>query len=297
MRRLGWLLGLALALCPLASEARAAAAAPTTGTIAPGCGTLAEFDRALDARLGDERARPPTALSIGRHGAGYVLSLQVGGERRVLRDPNCRELFRAAVVVAVAAAVSETRTDAREPEPATALEKRGTSRETAARSAGFGLGLAGGVHQGYTPVPALALELEARFSVARAAVGLALRYLAPGAEVDGSGRGVDVSAVGVLLTGSYAPSPAWEGRLGFGAFRLDGTGTGSVDDRSDYAWSAGPVVGASFYPLRYARFTAGLGVEGEWHVVRPAFRILDYGEVYRVSRFGGTALVRLRYGF
>jgi hypothetical protein len=60
-------------------------------------------------RLGSDIEPLPTSLRIEPEAGGYLLRMQVGSEQRELRDPSCRELFRAAVVVAATIALSEAR--------------------------------------------------------------------------------------------------------------------------------------------------------------------------------------------
>lgn len=68
-----------------------------------GCGSVEEFQAEVEHRLGAGLQVPLQLLSIVRERSGqFRLNLQVGDEARELRDADCRELFRAAVVVAVA---------------------------------------------------------------------------------------------------------------------------------------------------------------------------------------------------
>ncbi len=88
--------------------------APTVNAAAavqvpPGCGSELEFTVEVQKRLGAGVEPLPTSFRITPERGGYVLSMQVGNEQRELRDPSCRELFRAAVVVAATIALSEAR--------------------------------------------------------------------------------------------------------------------------------------------------------------------------------------------
>jgi hypothetical protein len=67
------------------------------------CGTQTELTREIAAlrassRSGLSTERPPVRLT--HDGDGYVLSVALPDGRRLLRDPDCRALFRAAIVIA-----------------------------------------------------------------------------------------------------------------------------------------------------------------------------------------------------
>lgn len=101
--------------CASAANARAAVEVP------PGCGSELEFAVEVRKRLGADVEPLPTSFSIAPEPEGYVLRMQVGNEQRELRDPSCRELFHAAIVVAATIALSEARRSAPPPaEPAAA---------------------------------------------------------------------------------------------------------------------------------------------------------------------------------
>jgi hypothetical protein len=268
------------------------------------CGSEAEFESETRARLDREVPALPTVVAIERTGDGYLLRMRVGEEVRELRDLDCRELFRAAVVVAVATAMSQPRPSGRpkrgatpKPDPAEPERAATADRDRAGSRLTGSLAIGVGAHSGHSPDLVPLVELEAKLSASQFGGALGLRYLAPGSTLDGAGRGVEIEGAGLQLSGLYAPTPLFEARLGVGAFRLSGSGLGSPGDRSDSAWSGGPIAGVSVFPLRRGRVWVAGALEGEWHLVRPAFQILNYGEVFRVSRFGGSALARLGIRF
>jgi hypothetical protein len=293
------LLALAALLTSVPSWAAASLRVPAE------CGSEAEFERETRARLDREVPALPTAVAIERTGDGYLLRMRVGEELRELRDLDCRELFRAAVVVAVATAMSQPRPKGRpkrgeapKPDPTEPERAAPADRHDRAPSRLSGsLAIGGGAHSGHSPKLVPMVELEAKFSASDFGAALGVRYIAPGSTLDDAGRGVEIEGVGLQLSGLYAPLPLLEARLGVGAFRLSGAGLGSPGDRSDSAWSGGPIAGLSVLPLRRGRVWVAAALEGEWHVVRPAFQILNYGEVFQVSRFGGSALARLGIRF
>jgi hypothetical protein len=136
-----WLGGVLAACSMLASvvHARAAVEVPL------GCGSEVEFSGEVRRRLGSDIQPLPTSLRIEPEAGGYVLRMQVGSEQRELRDPSCRELFRAAVVVAATIAMSEARrrnpalggaaAPAPEASPAAPSPAAATAPNTAAPSA------------------------------------------------------------------------------------------------------------------------------------------------------------------
>lgn len=294
-----------VAVALLASAPRVSAAQVQ---LPAGCGAEEQFEREVRARLSPGTPLPNIGLVIEPEGSAYLLRMRVGDEYRELRDADCRELFRAAVVVAVSSALSDGSATERKPAAASApAAQPGSAPAVAARPSeepsaplrrvAASISLGGGVHAGQSPELVPSLDLEAKLSVRAFGVGLGLRYLAPASARNADGRGVEVSGVGAALYALYAPTDSLETRLGFGAFRLTGAGFGSPDERSDVAWSAGPSLGIQFFPLRRQRFSASLGLEGEWHVVRARFQILNYGEVFRVAPFGVNGLARIGYRF
>src|SRR5262249_3291584 len=81
-------------------ESRAVAAPVVT---VPGeWGSTAALETGLRSRIGPraDAILEQTRLSISSDGVQYRLSMQVGAETRELRDPDCRHLFDAAVVIA-----------------------------------------------------------------------------------------------------------------------------------------------------------------------------------------------------
>jgi hypothetical protein len=87
------------------------------------CGSHSELTREIDALRASSRSphgaeRP--AVQLVRDGTGYALTVELADGRRVLRDPDCRALFRAAIVIAALGHESsvENVLDASEAQPA-----------------------------------------------------------------------------------------------------------------------------------------------------------------------------------
>jgi hypothetical protein len=269
------------------------------------CGSAKEFEREVAARLGELRL-PATSARIEPSGHGFRLSMSVAGEQRELRDRDCRELFRAAVVVAVAIAVSEAepgakpagqqskKRNASAPSTPAPLPTSVEPREPALRAF---VVLGGGATLGVSPGIVPSLDLETKLLVHRLGVALEARYVAPGSSLDAANRGVEVSAVGGAMSALFQPIPVLEARLGVSVLRVFGTGLGSSDQRSDAAWGGGVTAGLGVFPLRRERWWVGARAEAEWHLIRPRFEILNYGEVFRVPSFGGSGSARLGFRF
>ena len=108
-RRPGWARRVAAAaLFALGFAWSPAVFAAPSATLPPGCGTAEEFEREVRQRLGRETALPTTSLEIVPEGSAFRLRMSVGAEQRELEDTDCRQLFRAAVVVAVAVTLSRS---------------------------------------------------------------------------------------------------------------------------------------------------------------------------------------------
>ncbi len=278
-------LGLILLLAGRSARAAIASAIPEE------CGSWSELQGELQSRLGPNASLDSTRVTLTPDSAGYRLIVEVGSERRELHDPSCRELMRAAVVIALA--LLEPQQPAAQPEPVVIASPR-AREERNARPSSLRVALAGGtgVHWGTLPNPTLLLDLDAQLLWARWGIAGGLRYLLPSSEQDATEHGVRVGGMGGYLAGSYEPWSWVQGRLGFAAYRLSGTGLGSIERTSDAAWNAGPTLGASFLPFRWAPFWTSVGAEGQLSMLRPRFKIENYGEVFRVPWASASLFVR-----
>lgn len=274
-------------------------AAPSV-TLPAGCGSTEEFEREVDRRLGREGRLPPTSVEIVAEGAQYHLRMSVGAERRELRDADCGELFRAAVVVAVAVTLSESAARPNSGAEATAgadVPASGSNAggpRTGPSDLELSAALGGGLMVGLLPKLAPAFELQGRALFAeRFGFALAARYIARTAqEADADGRAVAANAVGGLLSGLYRPSGYFEAGLGGSVYRLAGTGSGP-GNRSDAAWAAGPHAGLRFLPLQRSPIWLGLGGELQWNALRPRFEFLNHGQIFISSRFNFSLFLQV----
>lgn len=286
----------ALALVSTLLGAPLAYGATATASIPAECGSHAALEAELRARLGDSLPFADLSVAITPSARGFHLQVALGAEHRELDDPSCRELFRAAVVIAVSMLMKDAERAPPAPRPFPAAPIQPSPRS----GPDFGVGLGAGLGAGTLPKPVLALELEGKARWRLLGLGVSVRYLLPAERTDDTRQGANLSALGVGLTGIFRPSPAWEARLGFAAQRLFGKGVGTDRGYSVGVWAAGPTLGLSWAPLRRGPLWAGLGAEGQANLVRGRFEILNYsgeftGERYplfRVPWLAGSAFVR-----
>jgi hypothetical protein len=262
------------------------------------CGSSAAFEGELRRRLDSGVSLDTTHVTLTPEAPGYRLVVEVGNERREIHDESCQELVRAAVVIALALlepnapATAAPATAAPPDAAASPLAKQPTTAGAAGSPARVSLGLGPGLHLGTTPQPTLLLDLDAQLEWSRAGLALGFRYLLPSSTRDRANHGVRVGGVGAYLAGTFEPWQRVQGHLGLVAYRLTGNGLGSVEQSRDSAWTAGPILGASVTPYARGAFWTRVGAEGQMNLLRPEFRILDYGPVFRVPQLSASIFLR-----
>lgn len=275
----------------LAPEARAQDA----GRIPPECGTRAAFDTELRERLGADAPVGSVRVSITPRAQGHHLRVEVGAELRELDDDSCSELFRAAVVVAIAMLMHDRAppTAAAEPakvEPPPAAPSRARPR--------FTLSVGAGINVGTLPTVTPAFELESQALWPEWGVALGARYLMRSEALLDDESGATLQAFGGHAALIFRPAPAWQARLGFAAQYLLGQGQGSAETQDAKVWAAGPTLGLGFVPYEQGAVWLGLGAEGQLNAMRGEFKILNYNQgddrvVHGVPWLSGSAFVRL----
>jgi hypothetical protein len=272
----------------LARDARADVDIPTE------CGTRAAFDAELRKRLGRDAPVESVHVSIDPGPERYHLRVEIGAELRELDDASCPELFRAAIVVAVAMLMRDRTLPPSEPTAAPAPARRATPglRPRITLSAGIGATV------GTLPGPTATLELESQALWRHWGAALGARYVLPSEKLDDQQRGATLQALGAHAAAIFRPARAWQARLGFAAQRLSGHGRGSLKTQSASIWTAGPTLGLGYVPYEQGAFWLGLGAEGQLNAVRGSFQILNYNQeddrdVHRVPWLSGAAFVRL----
>ena len=291
MSALAWLAG-GLGLCSWLVALPASAA--ISAQIPAECGSLADFERQLEQRLGNVSTPEATRVTLTPELSGYHLVVEVGDQTRELHDASCQELLRAAVVIALALLEPKREEPASlAPEPAQpaqpaqpAANARRHSRAKVALAAG------GGVHVGTLPEATLMLELDAQLKWTRFGVATGFRYLLPQSTVDESGRGARIGAAGAYLAGLFEPWHRVQTRLGIVTYRMSASGLGSTEYRDGSAWELAPTLGATFVPFERPPFWTSVGIEGQLNLIRRSFEILNYREVFQVPLLSGSAFAR-----
>jgi len=255
------------------------------------CGSLAEFEHELEARLGSVTDPEATRVTLTPELAGYQLVVEAAGQRRELHDSSCQELLRAAVVITLALLEPNHEEP---PVPAAELvpPPKAVVKVAGSASPKIGLSADGGIHFGTLPDATLLLELETQLKWTRFGLAAGLRYLLPTQNRDDAGRGARVDAMGATVAALFEPWHGLQARLGLATYRLSATGLGSAESRDGAAWELAPTLGASFTPLESPPFWTSVGVEGQLNLIRPSFEILKYDEVFRVPTLSGSALAR-----
>ena len=269
--------------------------AQEAGSIPPECGTRAAFDAELRERLGADAPVDSVRVGITPRAQGHHLRVEIGAELRELDDDSCSELFRAAVVVALAMLMH----DRAPPEPAPRPAK--TEPAPAAPPSDrprFTLSAGAGVNVGTLPTVTPAFELESQALWRQWGVALGARYLMPSEGLLDDERGATLQAFAGHAALIFRPAPAWQARLGFAAQYLLGQGQGSAETQSAEVWAAGPTLGLGFVPYEQGALWLGLGAEGQLNAVRGEFTILHYNQgddrvVHGVPWLSGSAFVRL----
>jgi hypothetical protein len=109
-------------LCLTLLEVARLASAEGQISVPAGCGSEEEYRSDIERLTGaPASAAAPASVSIERLGeAEYVLHLGLGDEQRTLRDPECRVLWRSALVIVAAASRAPTATPPAAPAPSVA---------------------------------------------------------------------------------------------------------------------------------------------------------------------------------
>jgi hypothetical protein len=291
------------------------------------CGSEAELRAELARLLGRESAPRalPERLHIARTADGeYALALELRSESRTLRDPDCRTLFKTAVVVAAATVDPQllAQLPAAPPDDATPTQTEAdeevnepTARDDAPASAPpqappvddspntpWRAGVAAGFGAAVALLPQVSPLLEVSGTLARGAFGVALgaRYLTSADRRLGNADeyGVNIHGFGARVAALYEPADFARLQAGVALDRFTGRGLGTaVDDVSGSGLSLGLVVEGSLIPVRVGHVRISLAISGQYALVRPSFEITGRGEVYRVPLFGATGIVRLGWEF
>ena len=259
--------------------------------IPPECGTRAAFDAELSERLGDDAPTEHRArLDHASLRVASTCACRSATSCASSTTTSCTELFRAAVVVAVAMLLHEPRqarrsaaaaarpavAAARVPALQRRCRRRSQRRHVAAPSAGARargqslLAIPGGERERALPFA----HRQARRQRARAS---SCKRWAPASR------------------GSFRPSRRWEARLGFAAQRLSGRGDGSIAkaQRRHAFGRLVPRLGLGFVPIRAAACSGpGWGPKGQLNAA--AWAISRFSIILRTLRSRPAKFTRCR---
>lgn len=263
-----------------------------------GCGSDVEFARELQRLLGAQAAdaRPKSVRIEASVDTGYRLRLALADEVRELQHPDCRTLFRTAVVITAAAYERQhPRRPRSTPRSARAQPAGSAPTEGAPANEPFVPRLAAGIGAtaGITPGVAPLLELSAGVAQRRWSVSVAGRYLTGTETRRSGGQGVYVRAVGARAAVAYEPWRPVRAAAAVSAYRLSGQGRGTAESLEDVAYTVGPGAELAILPIRTRSLELELALGAHAAALRPRFLIGGFGEVYRVAPLGGEALFRV----
>jgi len=293
------------------------------------CGTREQFETSIRNRVGDAEAEAILAslsLWIREQPDAFTLTMQIGAETRSLQDRDCKQLFRAAVVVAIAlweapqrsstpssasdlpAPVAPRVQDTPKPEAALALQVPSVRilgpvglvqidpkvREPRTR---VPLGTEFGVSTGLQPKPGLLLGIRGGLELGSLGFWASLRWYPSRGDRDVNNRGVEVTAFGVRAVGAYRLAESIGVELGVSVHGLRGTGLGSNQTASALVWTVGPVMGLWATPVRWGSAFLAAGAEAHLALLRPRFEITDYRQVFRLGAVGGATFLVAGYRF
>jgi hypothetical protein len=292
----------------LASLVVARAQAQSRVDVPRGCGSEAELRSGLIRLLGPAAAQDalPRALRIMRGEQGdYALQLELDGESRALRDPDCRVLFKTAVVVAAAAvdpslrdpAAARPRADS-VPGVTSADLPQIAERDEASSSWYASVAIAGGAAVSLLPRAAALVQLSGELAYGGFGLLLGARYIAPSAEAAGDERGVSIDGLGARLGGFHDPAPWMRLQAGIVVDRLTGQGQGAaIAGQTDSGAVMALALDAAVTPLRVGSLRFSLAIGGHYALLRPSFEIEGYGRLYRVPAVGGSATAEVGWTF
>lgn len=285
-------------------------AAQVEFAVPPECGDRTLFATEIQKRLGAEKAAAlldVLELRISAKSSGYSLVMRIAKETRQLEDPNCSDLFRAAVVVAVAlweepqvTTTAPVSTPAAMPaSPAPALPSISESSVVQAQSAPPTWILAGeiGGNWGLRPKLGPVFGLRGALDVSGYGAIVTLRLLPPNASRDANQRGVEVFGLGGGVGGYVTLYQVLRLELGVSVYYLSGLGLGSRTVSGADLTSIGPHIGLRVTPWTSGGAYVALGAEGHVELLPLRFQILEYGEVFRIPWCTVTGVLEVGYRF
>ena len=297
----------------------------------PECGSQDEFLAEVRAlQRADAASIRVTSILIHETTPGqFELRLDGPEGRRVLTDPECRTLFRSAVVIAAAAGGEGATPEAPLPPPATTASPAPTASPPAPTQAPipppapvappapalaafaaapepppssppseryWRFAAGGGVATGLSPDAALLLELGAAYGSEVWGGSLLLKVLPRSSATTQGEVGLDLETIGGRPGLFYAPLSYLRAEVGLAIYRLTARGTGISDPTTDSVWMAAPELEVVFIARLSPAWALELGPQGRVGLTRPTFEITPETEVFQIPRFGAALVFRVQWG-
>lgn len=304
-----WPIRLSVGLLLVSSSQLTFAEVDSNWSIPTDCGNRAAFEQALRERIGAEAELllAETAVNITEANHSYTMTVRVGQKERTLTDPNCQDLFRASVVVAIAVYNAPEKQQSAPPSdndpsappsnpsvdvpplaapqstvtPVTARPKPKPLKQT---GSAFLFGAEVGLSKGMVPELKTVLGTFVAFETPQLGIELLARYIPKSEKKDDQGKGVSVYALGSALSAYYKPDPVFGVGGGFFIYRLTGHGIGSEANTRSNIVALGPQIGLWVTPLEYGPFLLRASAGAQFNALRSRFEIIDYTDVFRSSR-------------
>jgi hypothetical protein len=305
-----WPIRLSVGLLLVSLSQSAFAEADSNWSIPTDCGNRRAFEQALRERIGTEAdlLLADTTVNITEADHSYTMTVRVGQKERVLSDPNCQDLFRASVVVAIAVYNAPEKQQSapppndNEPSPppskpsaydpplaapqpsVTPVIARPKPKPIKQTGSQFLFGAELGLSKGMVPELKTVLGTFGAFETQQFGIELLARYIPKSEKKDDQGKGVSVYALGSALSAYYKPDPVFGVGGGFFIYRLTGHGIGSEANTSSNIVALGPQIGLWVTPLEYGPFLLRASAGAQFNALRSRFEIVDYTDVFRSSR-------------
>jgi hypothetical protein len=301
------------------------------------CGSASELAREINALRATSRSaavgqRPD--VHITQDASGYVLSVELPDGRRMLRDTDCRALFRAAIVIAalghessienvlgavaqdgaaepapsqapaappqlepVQAATPRAVAQVRKPERRRPRAVRGDDRLLYPRKLSARALVRAELSYGVVPPLSGLFGLGIALEYAHFAGRATFSYLGPpGSHEDGQ-EGVRVDALSGSLTLEYVVLPYLRPGLGADFYALHGRGSGGLAPTSAWATQGTLHAGLALRVLQRSAFWLEFSARALWAPKPASFLMQGRSPVYSTSPWGLSAGIHAGYQF
>jgi hypothetical protein len=293
------------------------------------CGSERELDQELTKLVNSSPAAQRPRVELTSTVDAFRLEVATRDGPRVLSDPDCRVLFRTAVLIVALAMADEQATDhgkatvAPTPEgdrtdaPPTYNEEAAISSNTAdaaptpgpptvrsrvrgrASNPWFGTAsVVAGVAAGLVPMFGAGLGLSAGLQRGAWGVLLGARYLTPREQLNRNAQGVRVDAFTANLSLTFDPTAAWGLGVGLEGAALRGQGSPNLaSQQTEFVWLYGPRLQGVWRPLRSSYVDLELGLAGSYFPDNARFQFNDGRLMYATSHISGEGWLGAHWRF